>query len=280
MNLAACNNIVKLVPLTQEESFLDKLASSAVDKALDLMEVLARADQPMRLTDLATQVHMHRATAHRVLVDLIRRGWVQRTGDSYLPGIVALQLGDLAVANSLIAICRPTMQNLSDETAMMVNLQVLAANHSRVIDVIRPQRLEMITDLRGELLPVHKFAGTMALVAKLADSERLPYLKIAEAAGQDLDGNSELLADIERTIRAGYAIARGRKEGWIASISRVVQSPTGMPICALTIVGLNAEFDEPHLTLIKNTLYGATSALQERVDAWAEPRFRRVSEAV
>lgn len=244
--------------------------SSAVDKALDLLEAIARADHPSRLIDLANESGMHRATAHRVLADLMRRGWVQRADDGYLPGVVALQLSDAAIANSVIAISRPVLHSLSDQTEMMVNLQVLAEEHSRVIDVVRPQRLQMITDLGGELLPVHKFAGTMALVAKLASPDRLPYLRIAEQAGYPLDGDNGLLADLERTKRTGYAIERGRKEDWIASMSRVIQSSTGMPVCAVTVVGLNSEFDEPNLTLIREALYDATATLQKKLDKWRD----------
>ena len=66
-------------------------ASSAVDKALDLLEAIADSDRPQRLSELAARVGLHRATAHRVLVDLVARGWVLRAGDHYLPGPAQLQ---------------------------------------------------------------------------------------------------------------------------------------------------------------------------------------------
>jgi IclR family transcriptional regulator, acetate operon repressor len=237
-------------------------ASSAVGKALDLIEVIARSDRPLRLSELAGQVGLHRATAYRVLVDLVRRGWVLRVGDRYLPGTVVLQLSHAAATNSLVAVARPVLEALSDQTGMMVNLQVLESDQSRVIDVVRPQRLEMITHLREELLPVHKFAGPLVLVAMLGTDARGPYLRPAREAGYPLEGGDGLLADIERAGRTGFALERGRNEKLVASVSRAVPATKGPPICALTIVGPDAEFEEPRLSEMKSYLTAATAELQ------------------
>ncbi|MEV8547364.1 IclR family transcriptional regulator [Streptomyces sp. NPDC051572] len=242
---------------------MPKPASSAVDKALDLIEALARSDRPLRLSELAVEVGLHRATAYRVLIDLIRRGWVLRTDDHYLLGAAALQLSHSAARNSLVAVGRPMLEALSERTGMMVNLQVLEADRSRVIDVVRPRRLEMINHLRDEMLPVHRFAGPVALVALLGKDARRPYLRLAEEAGHPLTGPEGLLADIEEAERTGYAFERGRAEHLVASVSRAVVSAKGWPICALTLVGLDAEFDEPHLSELKRRLRDATDALQD-----------------
>lgn len=240
---------------------------SAVDKALGLVEVVARSPRPLRLSELAAEVGMHRATAYRVLVDLVARGWVLRAGDHYLPGAAVLRLSQAAAANSLVALARPVLEALSERTDMMVNLQVLEADRSRVIDVVRPQRLEMITHLRDEALPVHRFAGPMALVALLGADAREPYLDSAEDDGYPLIGPDGLLADLERAARTGYAVERGRAEKLIASVSRAVATAKGQPICALTVVGLDSEFDEPRLSELKQHLHDATHELQAALTA-------------
>jgi IclR family transcriptional regulator, acetate operon repressor len=237
-------------------------ARSAVDKALDLIEVIARSDRPLRLSEIAAEVALHRATAYRVLLDLVQRGWVLRVGDRYLPGTVVLQLSQAAATNSLVAVARPVLEALSGQTGMMVNLQVLESDQSRVIDVVRPQRLEMITHLREERLAVHRFAGPLALVALLDPGAREPYLQVAREAGYPLSGPDGLLADIERTGRAGFAIERGRNDKLIASVSQAVAAPKGPPLCALTIVGPDTEFDEPRLSELTALLSAAAGELR------------------
>jgi IclR family transcriptional regulator, acetate operon repressor len=239
---------------------VDRPTSSAVDKALDLIEVIARGDRPLRLTDLANEVGMHRATAYRVLADLVARGWVLRAGDRYLPGSAVLQLSRAATEGALVELIRPILQRLSEETSMMVNLQVLERRASRVIHVIRPRRLEMLADLYGESLPAHRYAGPLALVSALPHEARKPYLEAAAEVGYD-----DLSADIERTIAHGHALERGRHAAIIASISRAVTSSRGLPICALTVVGLDAEFWGEALTGIEACLRTAVEAASYRL---------------
>ncbi len=233
-----------------------------MDKALDLIEVIARSERPLRLSEIAGEVALHRATAYRVLLDLVQRGWVLRVGDRYLPGTAVLQLSHAAATSSLAAMARPVLETLSAQTGMMVNLQVLESDRSRVIDVIRPQRLEMITHLREERLPVHRYAGPLALVAMLDPAARQPYLQVARDAGHPLSGPDGLLADIERAERAGYAVERGRNDKLIASVSRAVAAPSGPPLCALTIVGPDPEFDEPRFSELTALLIAAAGQLR------------------
>ncbi|MFI2301389.1 IclR family transcriptional regulator [Actinacidiphila glaucinigra] len=234
---------------------------TAVDKALDLVEAVTRAPRPVRLTDLAGEVGLHRATAYRILLDLVRRGWVLRAGDRYLPGTAVLRMSAAAAGNSLTALARPVLRDLSGRTGMMVNLQVPETDRARVVDVVRPERLAMISHLMGEALPVHRFAGPLALVAALDPAARAPYLRPAEDDGYPLDGDGGLLADIARTERTGIAVERGRNEKLVASISCAVTPGPGAPVCALTVVGPDAEFDEARLPALEQALRDAGEEL-------------------
>ncbi|WP_299538306.1 IclR family transcriptional regulator [uncultured Streptomyces sp.] len=246
-------------------------ASSAVDKALDLVEAVSRADRPLRLSEVADAVGLHRPTAYRVLADLVRRGWVLRTGDHYLPGAAALRLSRTAAARSLATLSRPALEELAARTGMMANLQVLEHDRSRVIDVVRPARLEMISLLGDQALPVHRFAGPLALVAALEPAARGPYLRPAEADGHPMTGPDGLLADLERVARTGFAVERGRNEALVASVSRAVVPEPGRPLCALTVVGPDAEFGEDALVELRAALAAATDAVATALGVPAAP---------
>jgi DNA-binding IclR family transcriptional regulator len=230
-------------------------ATSAVDKALDLIEAIAHADRPLRLSEVAEAVGMHRATAYRVLLDLVRRGWVMRTGEHYLPGTAILGLSPAAASHSLAALSRPILEQLVEQTGMMANLQVLESDHARVVDVVRPPRLEMISDLRGSLLPAHRFAGPLALVAQLEPEARKPYIAVATAAGHS---EKELLADIATVRRTGFALEHGRHDKVVASMSKAIPSPQ----CAVTLVGPDAEFSAAQLPRLRRALADAVERLR------------------
>lgn len=232
------------------------MASSAVDKALDLLEAIADSDRPQRLSELAARVGMHRGTAHRVLMELVARGWVLRAGDHYLPGQAQLRLSETAARNSLATLCRPAMDALSIETDLMVNLQVLEGTGSRVIEVVQPARLMMIAQLRDQVLTIERFAGPLALVAMLDPEARGPYL---EAAG----GGLGLGKALERVAADGFALERGRHQPLIASLSRAVLSARDVPICALTLVGLESDLIDRRLPSLRETLAQTTEELRQ-----------------
>ena len=240
-------------------------ASSAVDKALDLLEAVADSARPQRLSELAVRVGLHRATAHRVLMDLVARGWVLRAGDHYLPGPAQLRLSDAAARNSLAAICRPVMESLSAETDLIVNLQVLETVGTRVVEVVQPERLLMIAHLRDQLLTLDRFAGPVALVAMLDEEARLPYLGAA--------GHAEALVDeLDRSAADGFALERGRHQPLIGSLGRAVLSPQGTPVCALTLLGVRSDFEDARLPVLRDALAGATAQLADVIS-------RRVDDA-
>lgn len=229
---------------------MPRSASSAVDKALDLVQIVAWAEHPLRLSELAEAAGLHRPTALRVLSDLVRRGWVQRINDHYLPGPAVLRLPRRP--DALTALARPLLEHLALTSGMMVNLQVLETDRSRVIDVVRPNRLEMINHLLGEALPVHRYAGPQALVAALPATAREPYLRVAHGDGYPLDRLKKALSEVERT---GHALERDRL---VASLARAVPGP----VCALTLIGPADEYTPATIPALDDALASAVTALQ------------------
>ncbi|GAB2865779.1 hypothetical protein GCM10022221_77650 [Actinocorallia aurea] len=238
---------------------MPRSANSAVDKALDVIEITASAGRPLRLSEIAEAAGLHRATAHRVLADLVGRGWILRAGDAYLPGAGILRLARTPVGASLTALARPVVEHLAARTGLMVNLQVPQADTSLVLDAFRPARLHMITDLVGEALPAHKFAGPLALVAALPADARAPYLRAAEADG-GLGLSDEFRAALAEAERTGFAVEHGRADRMVASAARAVLVD-GRPVCALTLVGPGGEFTPEALPTLLAALAEAAATL-------------------
>jgi IclR family acetate operon transcriptional repressor len=236
---------------------------SAVDKALDLLIAIARSPAPLKLSELADEVGMLRPTAHRVLADLVARGWAFRYDGRYLPGAILLQLSSDAASNSLAAICQPALTSLSEATGMMTNLQVLEREGSRVIAAERPERFKMITRMIGDIIPPHRFAGALALTAALDDKAIKPYLDAVAQTGHPLHGENGFLVDVARTRETGFAIIRQRSQDVVASVSRAVVPRLGTPLCAITVIGYNSDFDDTAtLDAVKASLASTASEVE------------------
>lgn len=237
--------------------------SSAIDKALDLLEVIVSATGPMRLSELAQAVEMYPATAYRVLLVLVRRAWVIREGDAYLPGPRLPQLSRSDSVGILVTRARPVLERLAAQSDLMVNLQIRHSAGSQVVDVVRPQRLEMINDLDGEVLQIHRFAGPLALAALLPEPARETYyLGLAADAGLEPAAIDELRSDIHEAARTGFAVLRGRNDAIVASMSHSVRPGHGLPDCAITLVGLVSDFSEERIPRFEDWLVAAGEALR------------------
>lgn len=107
----------------------------AVDKALDIIELLAESSEPLTQTEIAEATGRSVGQLFRVLVTLERRGFVVRErGGGYLLGV---RLFDLAHRHEplrgLRAAALPVMHELADEVRQSCNLAVLDGDRVRVI---------------------------------------------------------------------------------------------------------------------------------------------------
>src|SRR5690606_19424135 len=74
---------------------------SAVAKAFGLLEALAQAKGPSRLSTLATELGLQKSTVHRVLAELIGLGYVERDEATglYRPTLRTWEIGTAIVAD-------------------------------------------------------------------------------------------------------------------------------------------------------------------------------------
>lgn len=237
--------------------------STAVAKALDLIAAVAAADGPLRLHDVAARTGLHRATVHRIAADVVQQGWLVREGNGYSPGPVLQRLARRTHTPAALArLTRPTLVELITVTGMMANVQMLEPDGSRLLDVVRPERYSMIADLRGELLPAHRSAGGLALVAHLPENHLQHYLDLAVKDGMTLSGDSGLLARLAEIRASGFSVSSGQLNSIISSISRPVRRRGGTrpdsarheALCCLTVVGLTTEMTPEQQQLVSDAL--------------------------
>ena len=97
-----------------------------LDKAVAVIDALARAERPLGLAELVAASALPRATAHRIAVALEGHGLVRRDRDGrFAPGLRLVGLGRAAAtAFPLADAARPMLEHLRDETGESVQLFV------------------------------------------------------------------------------------------------------------------------------------------------------------
>jgi DNA-binding IclR family transcriptional regulator len=133
---------------------------SSVDRAVDLLQALARAPAAQGVTAVGRQLGLPKSSTHRLLATLARRGLVERDeGGRYRPGmaLVALGLGALE-RDPLWSASRPLLESEAASLAETVFLVAARAGRLVVLDKVEGTGFLRAAPRVGSEVPVHATA--------------------------------------------------------------------------------------------------------------------------
>jgi IclR family acetate operon transcriptional repressor len=230
-----------------------------VAKALDLLTALADADRPLKLTELAARVGLHRATAYRSLGELLAKGFVSRDQeDRYLLGWAFVRItAGRAARHGLAELAQPTIAQLAERTDRIASLQVLEYAGCRVAEIARAPRYWGFIRYAGQTIEPWRSAAGMILLAYSATQQVQHFFAAAASAGIEPAG---LRAELDEVRRQGYAHYSGRLDPGLAHVAVPVSGSDGSCLAAVSVSGFVTDFDDRF----------ASSALRAAREAAAE----------
>ncbi len=214
---------------------------SSLERALDLLVALEKSGPSMGLSELSRATGIHKATTQRLLSVLERRGFVQRTHGRYLMGAATVSLAYAFLGGNILpTAARPILEQLtltSGETSCLFVRQ----GFDRVViqRVNSPHPLRYSLQI-GQRLPLHLGASGRVLAAAMPEDELLQLLdQLQEArlvSGETLS-RGELLARIDETRQAGFAVSMEERAAGVASVAVPIVAAGEGTIAALNIAG-------------------------------------------
>jgi IclR family transcriptional regulator, acetate operon repressor len=141
-------------------------SSSSVERSLEILRVLASAEEDLSLQRIAHSVNLHTSTTHRLLATLIKQGFVDQRSDlRYRLGLEAFVVGSGFLRRSVIRRAAiPFLMKLSEQTGLTVNFGVWNKNAVAIIDCIPAPGMAQFYET-GSLAPLHATALGKALLA-------------------------------------------------------------------------------------------------------------------
>ena len=232
-----------LIDPPRRSGVLDRATASvrSVERTLDLLIALERAEEPMGLSQLARAVRIPKPTAQRLLSVLERRGFVQKERAIYQlgAGIVPL-VGAFLAGNSLAKAALPVLEELALISGETVSLQVRNGFDRVVVQRVRsPHALGYSLSI-GQRLPLHLGACGQVLMAAMPEAELMAFLEpLCEMrlAGGQIRTRAELLAKLEEVRASGFAISRGEREAFVVSLAAPVVRAAKGTVAALAVTG-------------------------------------------
>ena len=116
-------------------------AAPALEKGLDILELLSRVSRPMGLSEISQEISRSKSEIFRMLIVLERRQYIERAEDSDLYTLTnrLFLLGmEKPPLKGLLDIALPAMHQLSDDTQQSCHLVVPSGPYMVVIARIDP----------------------------------------------------------------------------------------------------------------------------------------------
>ena len=203
-------------------------AETSLDKALSVLEAVARSGG-CRLMDLSSSVGYPPATIHRILSQLLRRGYVRQD-----PATKVYQLGFkcLDVFSSvqsdleITTYARPVMQRLMEKTGETVNLVIFDGDEAIYLDQVANDKALLRAFTRvGARVPLLSSGVGKAYLSTRPKEEVAAYFrrvrKVRHTAST-LTREEDFVSDVALARERGYAVDREEYEEGVGCIACVV----------------------------------------------------------
>ncbi|WP_037577539.1 IclR family transcriptional regulator [Phaeacidiphilus oryzae] len=213
----------------------------SVERALQLLEVLADADGTGTLTDLADASGLPMPTIHRLIRTLAQNGYVRQDEHRrYSLGPRLIRLGESA-GRLLGSWARPYLAELMEATGETANLAVLEAGEVVYVGQV-PSRhsMRMFTEVGRRVSP-HCTAVGKVLLAQLPPAAAAAVVGSAELPAHTaytVTQPTELLGQLDTARLAGYAVDDQEQEIGVRCIA--VNVPDAPTPTAISISGPEA----------------------------------------
>ncbi|WP_163969682.1 IclR family transcriptional regulator [Oceanobacillus halotolerans] len=227
--------------------------SSSIDKALLLLNCFTEKRFNLTLEDLAKQTGIPRSTIFRMLTSLESAGYVKRIKLSnktwYSLGYAFLEKGLMVHRNlDIREYARESMMALRNELNLNVQLAIQDRLDALYIEQIQSWRPIRLYPSIGRRAPLYAAACPRVLLAYLDEAEQNRILE--QSPMKQFTPNTPTdLHDIKNELKKitihGFSYSYGELfEGTIALAVPVFYPDTKYIIAALSIVGLESDFEE------------------------------------
>ena len=258
---------------------------STVGKAMQLLDAFGIERGDLGLTELAQRTGLDKATARRLLLQLIETGMIEHDPGSrrYRLGPALVRLARLRDSHfPFIEVARPHVQALADETGETTHLSEFEGGFLNSTFVAESNRANRVSVPVGARLPLHGTASGLAWLAHAPDSHveqllarPLPaHTRFTETDPERLRG---LIAE---TRQRGYSIGRqGHEEGVYSTGAAIFGRDPALPVGAIAIACPLVRIDETGIARLGEAVRRTAEEISARLSGRRAIRPSRMAAA-
>ncbi len=234
----------KGVGLTEAEQDHDRYRAPALDKGLDILELLAGVDGGLTQAEIAKRLDRSPNEFYRMLDRLVRRGYVARLdGDRFALTLKLFGLAQMHVpTRRLASFAMPLMRELGETSHQANHLVVYDRGHPVVIAQQEAPGYWGISIRIGSRMGLFDTGSGHVLLAFRSREARA--MMVCEHVGSGGDGDRmtpAFEARLNQVVTRGYEMMPSAQTAGVINLTAPIVIADGTAIAALTV---------PYITLI------------------------------
>lgn len=213
---------------------MTKVAVTAVERVLDIVEAFRAARRPLSLTELAESIGTPKSSCHAIVGTLVARGYLytlSRPRALYPTRRLHDLTREILQFDPFLERALPLLEKLRDDSRETVIFGKRQADAVVYLQVVPGPHSIRYSAAPGELKPLHSSAIGKALLGGLKEAElrrllaELPLPAITESTLVD---KAALFEDIASSRRRGYYVTRGENvaDVWAVAASLLINGET------------------------------------------------------
>jgi len=256
--------------------------SQTVEKALQLLAVVAEESEPLSLVALSRAANLDKTTTHRLATSLTRFGLLRfdPTDRSYSLGMRLVELGQRAIGQlSLPNLARPFLEQVAELSKEVANLGIYDDGKVVFVDQVQSPQPVMIRARVGTRVPLHCTSSGKVLLAMGAEA----WLQRALDEGLDpytpntIVAPDELKEHLGRIQRLGYAIDDEEHRLGIRCVAAPIRDHSGLAVASVSIAGPAFRLSRERLGALVGPLQEACLELSVKLGYPSEPTAHRAA---
>jgi IclR family acetate operon transcriptional repressor len=213
----------------------------SVDRALAIVEALARSQHGVPLKELSARTALNISTCHHLLATLQRRGYVvqDRRTKEYSLGNKVFELSDARERQlDLVSVAKPFMHSINRLTGEAIHLAVVEAGQlATLVKVEATHAVRVDATLVGKSNAAHAAANGKAILAHLPEQELedlIVNVGLTRFTANTVRNRDELEKDLARIRSRGYAVDREEFQPGVLCFGAPIFNHEGRVIAALS----------------------------------------------
>ena len=235
-----------------ENEDLDRYRAPALDKGLDILELLAGVDGGLTQSEISKFLHRSPNEFYRMLDRLVRRGYlIKLDGDRYSLTLKLFGLAQLhAPVRRLASFATPIMRELAKRSHQANHLAVFDRGSAVVVAQQEAPDYWGISIRVGSHISLFDTGSGHVLLAFRSLEERELMLTEHLKSDEKIDISPEFRTRLDKIVERGYEMMASAQTAGVYNLSAPVLGPDGRGLAALScpFIGLVNAPASPDIT--------------------------------